>query len=55
MKQGGDEGDAWTSVDERKSGKYSDNELQNTNIVYYKVRDKSFFKSIENMEGTRRE
>ena len=35
MKQGGDEGDAWTSVDERKSGKYSDNELQNTNIVYY--------------------
>ena len=39
MKQGGDEGDAWTSVDERKSGKYSDEAHQNRNIVYYKVRD----------------
>jgi len=37
VKQGGDEGDAWTSVDERKSGKYSDEAHQNRNIVYYKA------------------
>ena len=46
VKQGGEEGDAWTAVDESKSEKYSDDDHsradhQNTNIVHYKVRPTS--------------
>ena len=43
MKQGGEEEDPWTSVNERKSGKSSDDQCgadhRNSNIVYYKVRE----------------